>query len=358
MKFVTRWVEALSPYKVSKHIAWVRRDNSVNVLKLDWNESTIPPTPLVKDYVEDILTSADLNWYPPLQNLELKNRISEYAQVSPQCVDYYSSSDCIHEYIAATFIEPGDEVLMFYPTYDNFRSVFEARGAVVRKKSLDDFFAADSALTLFGEPKLIYVCSPNNPTGEIIDARVIEELSVSHPDTLFVVDEAYYEFSGKSVSNVAVTADNVIVTRTFSKAFGIASFRMGYVISNSANIELLAKVKNHKNVPLLSQAAALACLDDVEYMKAYVEEVSEARVHFATFLRAQDFVEAVQVGFGNFVMLQIAHSVLNEFVCGLEDANIFIRSFDHIPGAVRITVGTKDQMSRVESVINGLNLEG
>ena len=158
----------------------------------------------------------------------------------------------MHEYIIGTFTEPGNNALIVSPTYDNFRVATESRGVSVSYHKLEEpfdfrteeFFSHAKKLN----PKIVYICNPNNPTGTLYKTSEIEMLAKCFPSTLFIIDEAYYEFTKKSAKNVAVKYRNTIVTRTFSKAFALAGFRIGYAISSAGNIRHLNKIRNPKNV--------------------------------------------------------------------------------------------------------------
>ncbi len=128
-----------------------------------------------------------------------------------------------------------------------------------------------------------YICNPNNPTGTLHDILKLESLITKYGDMLFVIDEAYYAFCGKSVAYLLPNIQNLIITRTFSKAFGLASFRIGYCLSSAQNIAALNLFRNAKNITHLSQVAAIAALKDKEYMESYVKEI-------VLFLNALDFI--------------------------------------------------------------------
>ena len=359
--FENEFVAKLKPYKVVGHKAWEYKDKA-SVLKLDWNESTTEPAPEVKEAVKDFVVNGNLHWYPDVSNNELRRCLSNYVGISEDHVDYYSSSDSLHEYIARVYVGINDTVALLGPTYDNFRAVAEAAGADVLHYNMtrDDGyqFSIDGAQAFISQykPKIFYICNPNNPTGTLIAYELLRNLIVSNPDVLFVVDEAYYEFTGITVSGLCEEVYNLIICRTFSKAFGLASFRVGYVIANFRHISLLSKVKNHKSTTAMSQVAAIAALKNVIYMQDFVREVLECKLWFRERLYELGY-EVINSTGGNYLLSDFGSSRV-DVVKELEKNRIFIRSLDHIPeleGVHRITIGTKEQMAQVLSILTVLN---
>ena len=349
--FANKYIKKLKPYPLTSHRAW-ELVGATDVLKLDWNESTITPSPKVKENIKAFLESGHVNWYPDVNNIELLNKLAGYSEVPLSNVQYFAGSDSLHEYIVRTFIEPEDDVLIVSPTYDNFRAVVESNGAESKFYNLEDGFTLDwNAFEKFVSmhcPKIIYICNPNNPTGTLHSKADIEKMVVSFPETLFIIDEAYYEFTGITCKDLVLEHDNVIISRTFSKGFGLASFRIGYALSSPGNIQLLSKVRNPKNISTFSQISALAVLDDLPYMQAYVEKVNLAKKIFNAAM--EDLGVTVFDEGGNFSLIKLECSIKEKLIVFLEKNHVFVRDYGHIKGMenyVRITVGTQGQMERV-----------
>jgi histidinol-phosphate aminotransferase len=357
--FENKYVKALKPYKLVSHEAWDFQEDK-RVLKLDWNEATIPPSPQVAKSISVFLKEGNMNWYPDVNNMQLLGALSKYSNV-PECnVQYFASSDSLHEYIVRAFIEPGDRILIVAPTYDNFRAVVESNGALTDFYYLGEDFDLDfehfcNYINLHS-PKIVYICNPNNPTGNLYSKELIESLVVSFTSVLFVVDEAYFEFTGVSCSDIVVNNDNILISRTFSKAFALAGFRVGYVISSQHNINILTKIRNPKNISTFSQLAALAALDDISYMQEFVKEVHLAKKIFESFLTENGF-EIIK-GEGNFTLLRIDLSQKLSFLEHLSSNLIYVRDYGHVKGMenyIRITIGTCEQMARVQKTIELFN---
>jgi len=350
----------MKPYKVCSHKAW--EVDPCSVLKLDWNEATISPSPKVFEAIELEAKQGRFSWYPNLDNEELRSHIANYSNVHEEQVEYFGSSDSLHEYIARTFLDADQSITIVGPTYDNFRAVAESTGSEVNFFYLTaeaDYTLKASELKTFVEEtnsSFIYLCSPNNPTGTVVPLEDIEYLLSNCPDTLLLLDEAYYEFNGVSAAGLIDKYNNLIITRTFSKAFGLASFRVGYCLASPQIISAMNIIRNPKNIPTLSQVAALAALRDFDYTSKYVAEVLKTKAWFGDQLIDLGYTTWQCPG-GNYILLNVG-SEAQGFVASLEMHNIFIRNYSHVKcmeGFVRITIGTEVQMSRVLDCIKQYN---
>ena len=349
---INKFIENLKPYIPIPHKIW-EQDNQREILKIDWNESTIAPSPKVINALQYFLTNGNLNWYPNTHNNALYSELSKYCNMDSKNIEIFASSDCLHEYILSVFLNVGDKVCIVAPTYDNFRARAQGIGIETLFFDLDCDFNIDFRqfydYLKHNVPQMVYICNPNNPTGKAYDKEQLKHLIKEFSNILFVIDEAYFEFCQITFSDCLVDFKNLIITRTFSKAFGLASFRIGYCLSQSQNIDLLNKLRNPKSISQFAQIAALYALKDIDYMQQYAQEVIESRAFF---------IESVhKIGLkiydskANFVLLEY-----NRNLCeALETKNIFIRNYSHIiPNHYRITIGTMSQMKRVLNALNDL----
>ena len=351
----------LQPYKVASHKIWdVSPEERSNILKLDWNEATIPPSPLVHKRIMELLEHPNFyQFYPATHSDELHEKLSSYARVQKENLQYFPSSDSLHEYISTVFLGVNDTVLLLGPTYDNFRLTCEARGAKTEYFNYSQVFEFDKDAfeNKIAElnPNLVYICNPNNPTGNIIPVNSIEGFIQKFPQTMFLIDEAYFEFSGETAKDLVLNYDNLLVTRTLSKAFALANFRIGYLISSKTNINNISKVRNPKNFTTFSQEATIAALSDVGYTMNYVEEVKLSRARFYDFLIQLDKGIKPIRSEGNFMLMQFkSEEIKSKFIAFMENNNIFLRNLTHSPlllNCLRITIGTKDQMNFVSDRI-------
>ncbi len=348
------------PYSLTSHKAWEIQDKS-SVAKLDWNESDISPSPRVKESLIDFISHYPLNWYPDANNDELLKQLSNYASINVQCVQYFNGSDGAHEYIVKVMCRSGDAVIMVGPTYDNFRIVVESNDLKINFFNVSEPWENLNVQSLIDrvhsvKASLVYLCNPNNPTGMMVSIKDIEMLLKATPHCHYLVDEAYYEFGKNSAAELIKKYKNLIITRTFSKAFGLASLRMGYVLSDSENIEKINLVRNAKSVSMPAQVAALAALKDIDYMNEYVEKIDQSKSFLIKCIQDK-YKDKLQIyaGYGNFVFIKIIQGNKDQLITLLKAQNVFIRDFKHIEGFsefVRITLGTMKKMEQLEAILS------
>ena len=347
----------LKPYNLSSHKAWDQPQNK-QVLKLDWNESTIPPSPLVKKSIENFLEVGNLNWYPDTENKNLLNALSNYLELDKKYLDYFPSSDSVHEYISRLLVSNGDQVMIIGPTYDNFRACVESYGAKIFKLNAskkENFILSEEIIIekiSLINPSLVYICNPNNPTGISFNKDFIRKICIKFPEIGFIIDEAYYEFSLITNTKDVLDLQNLIICRTFSKAFGLASFRIGYVVSSVDIIVNLKKIKNHKNISSFAQIAADAALKDIQYMRNYVNSVKLGMKKFKNWSNYKNL--DIYAGPTNFALVDFGSNAKN-IIDKLESQNIFIRKFSNfinLESHLRITIGNEEQITKLVSIID------
>jgi histidinol-phosphate aminotransferase len=348
----------IKPYRVVLPEAW-KSKNKQNVLKLDWNESTINPSPNVKRDISNFIKNEPLQWYPNLYNEELYKLISDYTSQNIETIQLFSGIDSLHEVISRTFLSEDDQVVIVGPTYDNFRACVEASRANVFNFHLDEDFKID--FKLLDEcienikPKLLYIVNPNNPTGNSHDLKPVKELLKKHLNTILVFDEAYYEFNKSSFDQDLREIPNLIICRTFSKAFGLASFRIGYSLSNISIKNQLSNIRNPKSVSQLAQVAAIAALKDLNYTLKYIEEVNKSKkIIFEYFDKNKKF--KVFNSDANFLFIKCnSISLKKVLITFLNKNKIFVRDFTHLPkldNFFRITIGNSKQMNYLITVLD------
>lgn len=356
-----KYIVDLKPYALASHKIWsVPAEKRAEILKLDWNESTLSPSPKVKERLLELLAEPDFfNLYPTTNNERLIEDLAEYIGISRDCIQYFGSSDSLHEYICKVFLESNDTVLMVGPSYDNFRLTCQANGArVLYYKYQPDFtFDYDKFEECIGlvEPAMVYICNPNNPTGNLHSLEYIEHLLVKFPKLIFLVDEAYAEFSGMSAKDLVLKHDNLLISRTMSKAFALANFRVGYLVSSKKNIDLINKIRNPKNLSTIAQEAAIAAIEDADYMRKQVADILKGREYFLE--KAKAFSEHFTVipSHGNYMLVKFkTYQEKMALIGHLSENDIFVRDTMQdaiVQNCFRITAGTIDQMKRVLTVI-------
>lgn len=362
MEFINKYLRNLKPYKLASHKIWaVNPQDRAGILKLDWNEATVPPSPKVEARIRELLDGpCFFNMYPTTKNDRLLNAISGFTGLPQENVQYFGSSDVLHEYICRSFLCEGDKVIVLGPSYDNFRLTCQSVGTdVVFFNYGKDFnFDAQGFESVIERlrPVMVYICNPNNPTGNYHTPEYIRHLIEQFPATLFLIDEAYNEFAGPSSKDLVLSYDNIIVTRTLSKAFALANFRIGYLLTCEKNISAIGKIRNPKNISTLSQEAAVAALEDADYMREYVGQVHEGQEYFVGEMSRHSAHFRVFPSRGNFNMLRfVSKEEKKALMKFLADNDIFVRETTQDPSVescFRVTIGTKSQMERVVRVID------
>ncbi|MGD2147864.1 MAG: histidinol-phosphate transaminase [Anaerolineae bacterium] len=346
-------VDALKPYVPGKPIEEVQRAYGLrDVIKLASNENAFGPSPRAVAAIQDRLSSVHL--YPDGKSHHLRQAIAAYLDVEAGWVFVANGTDGIIMQTCLAYLDEQSEVIVSestFPVYDIFAHVMRARLVKVplQDYTLDLNGMADA---ITSRTKLIFVCNPNNPTGTIVLASEVAAFMEQVPDHVLVVfDEAYYEFVDHSefpctLDYIRQGRANVMVTRTFSKAFGIAGVRVGYSVAVPPILAPLDCVKEPFAVNLLAQAAGIAALQDLEFLCRTVELTQAGRRYL--FDRFEDLgLEAIP-SHTNFVLVNIGPRAL-EVQEALLRKGVIVRpctAYD-LPEFLRVTVGTPKENARV-----------
>lgn len=323
------------------------------MLKLDANESTVPPSPVVEERLRAFVAAGGTAWYPDPDAAAVRRRVAAYASRPLPEVLVFNGSDMALECVVRALTVPGDRVCICSPCYDRFRVFAETHGAMTVPVYSDDPFTPSVSCLLEvvdATTRLLYVSNPNNPTGRMYAAPDLEELLTALTHGVLVVDEAYYEFAGETAAPLLEGFDNLVITRSLSKAFGLAGLRSGYTLSGPSVATRLRRIWNGREMNALAQVATIAALDDVAYAQRYVAEVCAARTWLTDALR--DLGYEARSTPGNFILLRVDDP--HALVADLRSRDIYIRDRSDLPqleGYLRITVGTRAQCEQVLSAI-------
>jgi histidinol-phosphate aminotransferase len=346
------------PYDPVSSLLAIRRNPSVAHHKLDWNESTIPPSPEVFRALQRFLANGNnIHWYPDPCDEELLEKIKIYTSCRTENILVSNGSDEALSLACQTYLDSGDEVVAPFPTYRHFLQFAELAGARIRLIRKDDPFSVslrDVESGISSRTKIVYLANPNNPTGILLEPAQISRMANRHLQVLFLVDEAYYEFSGFSCSRFLKNTPNMMITRSFSKCFGLAGLRLGYVIAPTGIIRDLLRVHNPKSTNIMAQVAAAAALGDLDYYHDYVDEVRRASSMIKDF--CDDHGILCRLTRANFILITTDHP--EWIVEKLRNAGVHVRNrSSQLPGMIRLTVGTSKQMEdvllRLKAVIKG-----
>jgi histidinol-phosphate aminotransferase len=342
-------IARLEPYRCVSSRDQISEKGTDDAYKLDWNESTIAPSPRVAEALNEAITAGRFEWYPELGAQQLTAALEEYTGVPKESLIVTNGSDDALLLLARTFLRASTEVIVPVPTYTHFLVYAGAQNARIQKIRWPDPFQKSVRTlerSISSTTRMVYLVSPNNPTGTVWSAEEVERLCSRHPHTMFIVDEAYHEFSGETVIHLTQKYANLAVTRTFSKAFGLAAFRVGYVAAHPRIADHLWRLHNPKSVNHFAQVAALAAVKDQDYLQSYVDEVRKARAEFTD--RLNDLDVEVHETPANYVVVRVQRP--KKLATALADKNIYVRDRSTMPGmagCVRVTIGTCEQMQIV-----------
>ena len=308
------------------------------IIKLDGNENLYGCSPRVQQALADYSL---FNIYPDADQMKVRKLLAAYTGVGAESIIATSGSDQLIDLVLNLFIEPGDEIINCIPTFDIFR--FRAqmhRGTLVEVTRNEDYTVdvnkVKSAITK--KTKLIPLATPNNPTGTIMPRKDILEIVDTGVPVL--VDEAYVEFSGETVTKLVSQYKNLMVLRTFSKWAGLAGLRIGYGIFPPIITDYLLRIKLPYNVNVAALVAVQESLKDVDYLMDRVKAIVAERERLFEELKKLKFLKPFPSQ-ANFIFCSVLNGNASEIQQKLQNKGILIRYFD-IPllqNAIRIGVG-------------------
>lgn len=349
--YALKRVKDITPYIPPLH---GRRSFSGDLL--DFNERTTEPSKKVTAALMKFFRAGKLQRYP--EYIDLQRKIAKYAKVSVNQIMITNGSDHGIDTIFRTLIDKGETIVMSVPTFPMFTQYAQILGCRVVKipyEKIDLKFPLAVILQLLRRrrPKLVIVCNPNNPTGTVISVKDIEIMVRNAPRSIFMIDEAYFEFSGVNATLLLNKFSNIVITRTFSKAFGLAALRIGYVIASRQHIEEMIKVRGPYAVNMAAYVAASAALDDTKNMKMYAQEVmAKAKPLVETFFKKNN-IPFYKSG-ANFLLFKPKNK--RKTFLYLKKNNILVRpqSAQGIENMLRVSIGTVKQMKRFIKVYSRL----
>ncbi len=325
-----------------------------DVVKLDQNENPYGCSPRVR---EALKVYEWFHVYPDPLHRELVARLGAYVDVPPSQIIVGNGSDELIELILHLFVEPGDRVLSAGPTFGYYTTAAQAVGADYRLIPRGPRFEVDEPAliqAIDGRTKVVFLASPNNPTGNATPQETIERLLGL--DVLVVVDEAYFEFSGQSAVGFARDgAENLIVLRTFSKWAGLAGLRLGYGIFPASLVPVALSLKPPYSVGQAAEVAGLASLDDLPYLQANVKLILAERERLRDGLAATGFLTP-HPSDANFILCDVVGRSAGEVQAALAKSAILVRRYDspRLENSLRISVGRPEHTDRLLAALRDL----
>ena len=300
-----------------------------------------------------LISAGHLTRYPEREPVE--RIVAKYLGLAPQQVVLTNGVDEAIHVLFEAFLEAGDELLLPVPTYTMYEiyvSATDARSVTVQAADDLQFPFERLLAAITPRTKIIAIANPNSPSGSVATRAQIVEIANRAPQAVILVDEAYFHFHGETVVDLIGTLSNLVVARTFSKAYGLAGLRLGVL---SGTIELMRWVRRVIS-PYSVNSLALACLppalEDAAYLDWYVGEVLAARGEFDSALDAANVRRWPSRA--NFVLVEIGAEHA-EFVRNMSAGGVLVRDRSSDPGCdgrVRITIGTRQQMREAILVLN------
>lgn len=315
-------------------------------MRLDFNERTLPPSSKVQKAIQDFLRTNTLQLYPEYGELERK--LARYVGVDLDQIMITNGSDQGIDVIFRTFTEVGDIVIIPTPSFTMFYQSAQIIGNKIlrplyKKRGLS--FPLEELLGMINESvRLIVICNPNNPTGTLVSIDDIQKIAQEAPNAIILVDEAYFEFSKLTAVPLIKRYPNIIVTRTLSKAFGLPSLRIGYIVASKTYINELLKVRGPYDVNMVALFASLAALNDLKGIRKYRNEVMNQAKPMI-----EEFFTQIGIPFyqssGNFLLYKQS---LRQEAKILKENGILVRPQDkiNIKDTLRLTIGTVNQMKQ------------
>lgn len=318
---------------------------------LDFNERTIPVSEPIKQALIDYIQSDELQQYPHYG--DINQRIAKYCQVASDQVMITNGSDQGIDLIIRAACSVGEEIIIPQPSFAMYEQVakVESLNVVRPQYRAGTGYPLAEVLAQIGEKtKAIVISNPNNPCGTLVATEDIMAIAKAAPQAVVLVDECYFEYSRTTFAPYLAEYPNVVITRTFSKTWGLPSLRFGYVLSAAANIQALLNVRGPYDINQMAVVAAAAALDNPQYTERYVDEVMQ---------RAKPLLEQCLTQLGimywpsaaNYLwMFPPQAEILAET---LRQAGILIRPKKDADGrlGLRITVGTVQQTESLIAVL-------
>lgn len=300
------------------------------------------------------------NRYPDPRQRQLKERLARLKGIDPSKIFIGNGSDEAIDLCMRIFCNPRlDNIVTIAPTYGMYRVAAAINDVRVREVPLGDDYSLPTAELLAAcdeNTKLMFICSPNNPTGNSFSVEQLRWL-LEYFDGILVVDEAYIDFSSQpSVSSLLGEYDNLIVLQTLSKAYGLAALRLGLAFAHESIMQLFANVKYPYNINLAGMQRAAELLE--RNVRQEVEAIVAERRRVAEALAAIDCVQRVYPSDANFLLVRVddARTVYNKLI----EAEVIVRDRSGVPGCegcLRITIGTPEENERLLQIIKGLKFK-
>lgn len=341
----TAGVRHLSPYIPGKPVEELERELGLTgIVKLASNENPLGPSPATVRAIQDHI--ADLSRYPDGSGFRLKQALADKYQLSPAQITLGNGSNELLELVARTFLTPEHSVVFSQHAFAVYPIVTQAMGAkAIVVPALDYGHDLDAMLKCISlDTRLVFIANPNNPTGTLLpQAKLLAFIQALPAHVLCVLDEAYYEFVGSERQGDSIAwlgaCPNLLITRTFSKAYGLAGLRVGYGLSNVDMADLLNRVRQPFNNNSLALAAAEAALADADYLQETIQLNAQGMQQLTQAFKALGLTWIPSAG--NFVAVDLNRPA-QAIYSALLAKGVIVRPVANyeMPNHLRISIGT------------------
>lgn len=346
-------ITRLIPYIPGKPIEEVERELGItNIVKLASNENSLGPAPKAIAVVQNL--AAKMHIYPDAGSNDLRMAVAAHLSVMPENLVFGNGSDDIIHLLGVTLLSAGDEIIQADPSFVRYAAAGILNNAVCHLVPLTADFTHDldaMAACINSRTRIVFIANPNNPTATIVDRDQLQRFLDSIPPAVVVVmDEAYYEYAAGAPEypdSLAYVREgrNVVVLRTFSKAYGLAGHRIGFGVMRPEIAGWLNRAREPFNVNYMAQAAAMAALGDTEHIDRTIQMNEQGkRQMFAAFA---ELGLTCHPTYGNFVWLDTGRNAKSVYQSLLE-RGVIVRVSDSFraPTYMRVTIGTQQENSR------------
>ena len=350
-----RSIENINIYKGGKSTL----DTEKKIIKLSSNENPYGPSPKIIEVLNNENLKRNLHRYPEIDGSTLRNAIAKKHALQEERIILGSGSDEVLLFAALAFCQDGDEILHATHGFEMYSIVSKVVGAVPKKVKEDQNFNLDINTimdSITDSTKVIYIASPNNPTGTYLPReKIVKLMQTISKNIIVVIDGAYVEYverldydKGFSLSE---EFDNLILTRTFSKTYGLAALRVGWCYTSKKVANIINKIKPPFNTTSISQLMAIKALEDQEYIEKVVKLNSEIKTWFEKELNKLKI--KIKETEGNFSLIETTVDGANKIANHLASDGIIVRRLDsyNVANFIRVSIGTKEEM---ELTINSL----
>ncbi|WP_067836518.1 histidinol-phosphate transaminase [Amphibacillus sediminis] len=354
--------ESMSPYKPGKQIEDVKKEfNLTKIVKLASNENPFGYSATVDQVVKEYGNHFEI--YPDGYAAELRALLSEQLAVDPDQLVFGCGSDEVIDIICRTYLDAGANTIMATPTFPQYKHNALIQGAEIKEIPLiDGYHDLDGMLDAIDQQtKVVWLCSPNNPTGCLINKQSLQSFIDRCPEhVLVVIDQAYYEYiTDEDAPDLIAFMNqypNVIVLRTFSKAYGLAGLRIGYGVASLAVSQALNIARGPFNTTLLAQKAAISALNDKAFLMHSVTETVKNRAKLMAFCDQHDLDYYDSETNFLFIKLPVSGDAIFEY---LLTKGFIVRSGEALghPNGVRITIGDHEDMNELQDHIEAFLTE-